>query len=137
MIIPYITLFYASVLVVMLVLLSILVVQTRRKHKVAVGDGEVEILQRAVRAQGNFIEYVPLTLMLMFLLELTTLESFWLHMMGSALILGRIFHGVSLLKIEPKSGEYRLRIVGMMLTFATMLGGACMGFFIFIEAGGW
>ena len=44
---------------ILLLVLSLLVVRQRRRHKVALGDGGVPELAQAIRAFGNATEYVP------------------------------------------------------------------------------
>jgi uncharacterized membrane protein YecN with MAPEG domain len=66
-----VTSFIASVLTVIFIKLSFAVIGLRRKNKVALGDGGKEDLERAIRAQGNFAEYVPFGLILLACLELS------------------------------------------------------------------
>ena len=54
----------ASVLTIFFVKLSFAVIALRRKNRVALGTGGQEELERAIRAQGNFAEYVPISLIL-------------------------------------------------------------------------
>ncbi|NNC55212.1 MAG: hypothetical protein HKO07_05785, partial [Pseudomonadales bacterium] len=53
-----ITLLYAGLLSILLLVLSYRVVQIRRQG-IALGDGGDLTLQRRIRAHGNFTEYVP------------------------------------------------------------------------------
>ena len=62
---------FASILALMFIKLSLGVIALRRKNKVSLGAGGVDELERAMRAHGNFAEYVPLGLFLMGALELT------------------------------------------------------------------
>jgi len=56
-----ITAFYAGILAIILVALSIrVVIVARAKAHVPYGDGGKEELTPVVRAQANFVEYVPL-----------------------------------------------------------------------------
>jgi len=59
-----ITALYAGVLGILLVVISARVSVLRGKFKVMFGDGGQDALMRAIRAQGNFTEYVPLALLL-------------------------------------------------------------------------
>ena len=61
---------YAAVLALLFLLLSAYAIVLRRRHAVALGDGDVGALQAAIRSHANFAEYVPLALLLMFFLEL-------------------------------------------------------------------
>lgn len=62
---------YAALLGLLLLGLSLVVVRLRRKHRVPTGDGGHADLARAIRVQANFVEYVPLTLLLLFMLEMS------------------------------------------------------------------
>ena len=66
-----ITALYASLLAILLFILSIRVIGLRGNpifSFIAQGKGDDEMLQRAIRAHGNFTEYVPTMLILLFLL---------------------------------------------------------------------
>lgn len=66
----HITLIYAGLLGLLFLLLSFWVVKRRAQFKVMIGEGEAPEMLSAIRAHGNFAEYVPLTLLLMALCEL-------------------------------------------------------------------
>jgi uncharacterized membrane protein YecN with MAPEG domain len=55
----------AAVLTAVFIRLSFNVIGLRRKNKVGLGSGGNEDLERAIRAQGNFAEYVPFGLILL------------------------------------------------------------------------
>jgi uncharacterized membrane protein YecN with MAPEG domain len=59
----------ASILTIIFVRLSFGVIKLRRKNQVRIGTGGVEELERAIRAQANFAEYVPIGLILISCLE--------------------------------------------------------------------
>ena len=56
---------YAALLALWFVVLSLHVIRCRREARVSLGDGGNGRLQRAIRAQANFAEYVPLALVLL------------------------------------------------------------------------
>ena len=70
----------------------------RRKHKVSLGDKGHEDLERRIRAQGNFTEFIPLFLISLIGLEwiCSTKEIpyylIYIHLIGITFILGRLFH---------------------------------------------
>jgi hypothetical protein len=118
-----ITAFYAGILAVIFVLLSIRVIGARRAARVAVGDrGDVALLRR-MRAHGNFAEYVPFALVLMGLAETLAAPALILHVMGGALIAGRSLHALGISRLEEPMW---MRVGGMSLTFAALLTGALM-----------
>ena len=111
------TALYAALLGLMFVVLSIKVIQQRRRYQVGIGTKGELALERAIRVHGNFAEYVPFALLLMFLAEYSGLAAIYLHVLGVALLLGRLSHayGVRQLK-EP----LKFRVFGMMLTFSVI-----------------
>ena len=91
-----ITPLYASLLALLLFFLSIRVIGLRGNPAfgfIAQGKGDDELLQRAIRAQGNFTEYVPTMLILLFFLETSGAASDKLHVLAGAFLLGRLMHG--------------------------------------------
>ena len=117
MTVPTITPLYAAPLGLFLLLLSVLVIRQRRRSGVALGDGASRPLLRAMRAQGNFVEYVPLTLLLMLLAELQSAGPLWLHLAGALLLAGRLLHAAGVSR-EPE--DFRLRVTGMALTLTAL-----------------
>ena len=123
-----ITLLYASLLGVILIALSWKVVKLRRKHQVGIGGGEVPALKRAIRAQANFTEYVPLAVLLLALIELSQGVPGWLlHVLGAMLVIGRVLHGIGLGRSAGASTE---RIVGTLATWIVLAVGAVTGLWV-------
>jgi uncharacterized membrane protein YecN with MAPEG domain len=116
---PLVTPLYAALAAVILIVLSLRVIGMRRSRRVAIGDGADEEVARRIRAHGNFAEYTPLALLLILLLELGGAPAWQLHLLGAALILGRIVYAWSL---TAHSGNGRL--IGMTLTFFVLAAGA-------------
>ncbi len=116
----------ASLLTFVYVFLAFKVIALRRTEKIALGDGGVQKLQAAIRAHGNFSEYVPLSLVLMALLELDHFASIALMVVALALVLGRVLHAVSVLS-NPQ--RFKFRVLGMQLTFATLVSLAVFNLF--------
>ncbi|ATM00181.1 hypothetical protein CK910_18225 [Aeromonas sp. CA23] len=92
----HITLIYAGLLGLLFLLLSFWVVKRRAQFKVMIGEGEAPEMRSAIRAHGNFAEYVPLTLLLMALCELAGVGALWLHLGGALLLVGRILHAIGI-----------------------------------------
>lgn len=116
-----ITSLYAALLAGVLVWLSVRVIGQRRRARIALGTGEDEALLRAARAQANFVEYVPMALILLALLEGAGTGPFLLHALGAALLGGRLAHGVG---ISRSPEDMRLRQIGMALTLGVLIAGA-------------
>jgi len=119
-----ITSLLTGLLAVMLVALSGLVSAGRFRAAAPIGDGGDEGLRRRIRAQGNFIEYVPLALIALGLVEYRQASTLLVLGLGAALVLGRLLHAGGML-----GGSVALRGAGMLLTYASLLGSG--GYLIF------
>lgn len=91
MIIP-ITAFYAALLVVVLCWLTVRVGLSRRESGVSMLDGGNEQVLVEMRRHGNFVEHVPLLLILMAIIEVNAGNPVFLHVTGIALVICRIAH---------------------------------------------
>ena len=112
---------YAASFAILLVVLSVRVIVLRRRSGVAVGDGGQAALTRAVRAQANFAEYVPLALLLMLFIELGGVSDWLLHLYGLVLAAGRISHAFG---ISGVAENFRFRVFGMAATFTVLITAA-------------
>ena len=108
----------ASVLSIVFVRLSLAVIGLRRKNKVGLGSGGHDDLERAIRAQGNFAEYVPFGILLLACLELNGAPWWLVAIPGIALIAGRLVHAKGINTPPP---DFSQRVLGMKLTFGTLI----------------
>ena len=93
-----ITALYAGVLAVFALVLSARAGGFRGKSGISVLYGDplnMELAER-VRVHQNFLEYVPMAIIIMGLLEINGGGSTFLHSMGVVLIIARIAHAVGL-----------------------------------------
>ena len=127
MAIPVITLLVTSVLIGIQIVLTAIVIKARRGSQIAVGSDGVPYLDRAVRAHGNFIEVTPIFLISLLLLELVNSYLWWVAILGLVFSVGRVLHARSLLVTELRSGSYRQRVLGMMLTMIALTASAISG----------
>ena len=74
-----ITAFYAALLAVLFLFLSVRVIGWRRERRVEFGHGEDFELLRRMRVHANFAEYVPFALLLMALAESMAPPNLLLH----------------------------------------------------------
>lgn len=109
---------YATLLGLLFIALSLRTIRLRRRHQIAVGDGNNSELRRAMRVHANFAEYVPLALLLVYFVEHDGATMLLVHTLGCALLAGRLLHawGVS----QPRE-NFRYRVTGMVLTFGVIL----------------
>jgi uncharacterized membrane protein YecN with MAPEG domain len=108
---------YASVLALMFIALSVRTLRLRRKLRIAVGDKGDQQMLRAMRAHANFAEYVPLSLLLIFMFEVRSGTSLLIHALCVCLIVGRFSHAYGLSRVEE---DYRYRVFGMSMTFTAL-----------------
>ena len=114
-----ITPIYGAMLGIILLVLSIRVVAVvRAKGKVGYGDGGNPDFTPVVRGQGNFIEYVPLALILIAFAEAGGTSAGWIHALGAGLVIGRVLHPMGLTN-EP--GINPFRFIGTNLTWLALL----------------
>lgn len=85
-----ITALYAGILALIVVALGINVTVHRVKLKVPLGDGGNAQMLRMIRLHGNAIEYIPLALVLMLAYEINGGWHTALHVIGVALVAGRL-----------------------------------------------
>jgi uncharacterized membrane protein YecN with MAPEG domain len=114
----FITSIIAAVLTIIFIKLSFAVIGLRRKNKVGLGSGGHEDLERAIRAQGNFAEYVPIGVILIACLELNGALWWMVLLPGIALIIGRLIHAKGINTPPP---DFSLRVKGMKFTFGTLI----------------
>jgi uncharacterized membrane protein YecN with MAPEG domain len=98
--------------------LSMRIGKLRQTHKVSAGDGGNEAIMRRMRAQSNFIENVPLALILIGLVEMAGKGGAWLAPVGGLFMLGRVLHGLGMDAEGPQWG----RMVGTLTTMLLLFG---------------
>ena len=109
-----ITALYASLLAFIYIKLSTNVIKLRRVHKVSLGHKDHKDLEQAIRAQANFIEYVPFGLILLSCLEINKIHPAIVFLLGSLLFIGRFLHAKS---FTVPGIDNTKRIQGMKFTF--------------------
>jgi uncharacterized membrane protein YecN with MAPEG domain len=116
-----ITAFYTGLLALLLLILSALVIRERGRARVSLGDGGDDRLNRAIRAQANFAEYVPMSLLLIAMTEGLGAPALAVHALGLCLLVGRVMHAIGLMTpILPG----RMRAWGTAATFVVLLAGS-------------
>ena len=94
----------------------------------SLGDGGIDVLQTGMRVHGNFVETVPMALILMGITELSGAASWVIYALGALMVVSRAAHAYAL-STPPGYGPYRA--VGMVLTFMVYILGAatCIWYF--------
>lgn len=114
-----ITSLFAAAFAIALVALSFPISLRRLKVGDMIGDSADEALHRRIRAQGNFIEYVPLGVVTLGLVEAHAGPAWLVVAIGTTLVLGRVLHAVGMLAV---SGP--VRGFGMIFTYLALLSAA-------------
>ena len=115
---PLVAAFYVGLNALILVGLAALVVRTRGRVGVALGDGGAPALTQAIRAHGNAAETIPLCAVLLVLVETLGAPGWVTHGLGLMLTAGR---GVHAFHMIAAPGNLGLRAVGMALTLTAIL----------------
>ena len=113
-----ITALYASFLTLLFVYLSLRTIRLRRSLCIGLGHEENPTMLRAMRVHGNFAEYVPLALLLIFLVESSGAHQLLVHGLGGTLLSGRLSHAIG---VSRNPENFRFRVFGMASTFAVLL----------------
>ena len=108
-----ITPYYAAVLALLFIILSVRTIKSRREHKVAIGDGGENSILRASRVHANFSEYVPLTLLLIAMLEMQSYSHWIIHGLCIALLAARVAHAYG---VSQTNENFKFRIFGTATT---------------------
>lgn len=96
--------------------LSMRIGKLRTTLKISVGDGGNEQVMRRMRAQANFVENVPLSLILFALIEAAGKGGMWLAPLGAIYMVGRVCHAIGM------DGNFSAgRPIGMITTMVPNL----------------
>ena len=100
--------------------------KVRGQRKISIGDGGDPAMIRAMRGQANFVEAVPLALILMLMAALIGTPAWLLHVFGVALTAGRVFHGLHFCA-EVAPGWQRAAGAGLTLLSVLLLAIGLLG----------
>ena len=100
-------LIYAGILGLMSIAISAKAGGLRGKTGISIGDGGNQEMLLAMRRHANFVEYVPLALILIWLMEANGAPNLAIHCLGAGLVVTRLCHAVGL-KADTIQGAGRL-----------------------------
>ena len=109
---------YASILALLFVALSVRTLRMRRGLKIAIGDAGNPAMLRAMRVHSNFAEYVPLSLLLIYFVEVGGANVLIVHILALCLLVGRASHAFGVSQVNE---NYAFRVFGMAMTFTTLV----------------
>jgi uncharacterized protein len=113
-----ITLTIAGAAALLSIWLGLRVSHLRRRHHVSVGDGGNPAVATRMRAHANFVEYTPIFLILLALVEAARGSETWLWGVAILFILARIAHMFGMDRPAPNP----LRMGGIGVTWLILLG---------------
>jgi uncharacterized membrane protein YecN with MAPEG domain len=109
---------YAGILAVMMFVLAYMTSARRREARISLGTGDDAIMEKRSRAFGNFIEFVPMMLLLMAIIEVQGHRPLVIHIFGIAIVAGRLFHAMGMTGVlKAVNGGF----VGAILTYLSLL----------------
>lgn len=123
----HITSLFAGLMALMIVPLSFQISLRRAKLKTSFGDADDEMLRRRVRAHGNFVEYAPLALIVLGLVEWNAAPPTLVWVLGVAFLAARVMHAFGMLY----SAGFAVRAAAMMIQHAAFLCGGAWLLFAF------
>jgi uncharacterized membrane protein YecN with MAPEG domain len=110
---------YAGLLGLIALWLFANVGKVKHKNGVSMGDGGNARVIRAMRGQMNFVENVPMVLILLMIGASLNMPAIAIHVIGIALVVGRFCHALHFTKDDAPGWQ---RAAGAMLTFASLAG---------------
>ena len=118
-----ITALWTGLLGLLMLGLAMRVVRARVTEKVIFGDGGSAVLLQRIRVHGNFVEYVPMGIVLLLVLELNGATPLVLHSLGAGLFVARLLHAFGL---STSTGTTPGRFIGTILTWLVLLVGCAL-----------
>jgi uncharacterized membrane protein YecN with MAPEG domain len=131
---PAITSAYLGILALLYAGLGLQVSRLRRGNRVLFGDGGNIKLRSAIRAHANFSEYVPITVLMVGLLEMSGMPALWVHLLMAALLVARLAHPLGMY-VGPRSLQFQIcRVGGILLTLLVLIVSAVLLLVRFVPA---
>ncbi len=91
-------------------------------NKISLGDGGDKELLKRIRGHGNFVENVPIGLILLLLNELNGLDEKYLLLLGGLFLVARVLHYFTIIARLP----FLLRPLSMAVTLGVILASAIL-----------
>jgi len=111
---------YAGLCGLLLVVLYVRVSQRRLATQIGIGARGDAVLEQRIRAHGNFVESVPIALVLLYLLEQTGVDPICIHAFGIALVLSRVGHAQGISATAGRSAGRFYGSIGTLLVIAAL-----------------
>lgn len=112
-----ITTLVAGIFAILMVILSLHVSLRRKSTNTVFGDADDDTLRRRIRAHGNFIEYAPLAVIVLGLVEYHGADNWLVSALGCGFIFSRVVHALGMLYTSTPF----VRGVAMLVSHASFL----------------
>src|ERR1700742_4507031 len=113
---PSITAGYLALLALVYAALALNVVRLRRSKRAVFGDAGNPELRSAIRAHAHFAEYLPITALMVMMLEMSGTAAWRVHILMIVLVISRLLHPVGIYAARGTSAFRVCRMGGMTLT---------------------
>ena len=127
---PLVTPFYAGLIALPFIGLSVRTIRGRFEHGISVGDGNQKDMIKRMRTQANCAEYAPLGLLLLLMAELQGMPIWLAHLFGSMLLMGRLLHAWGFGQ-TPQVIWARRSGMGLTLVMIVSVAISCVGYVLF------
>ncbi|MCJ2125194.1 MAPEG family protein [Methylobacterium sp. J-077] len=117
---PTLTAFYAGLFALIYIGLSAWVMASRVSSDTLHGDGGNETLEKRIRTQGNFGEYVPLALILVALLEAGGGGPTLVRTLLIVLLVARVLHPFGMFAAKNSPVQFACRGGGILATLGVI-----------------
>ena len=117
----YVSFSYASTLALLFVCLRLRKINIELRLKKGLGKSTNEDLAAAVLAKSNFSENVPLGILLIYFVELSGANHYFIHLLGMSLF---ISSGLEAYSITQGNGKTLTSILGSLMTLLTLSASA-------------
>jgi len=112
-----ITTLVAGIFAILMVLLSLLVSLQRKRTNTVFGDAGDNTLRRSIRAHGNFVEYAPLAVIVLGLVEYHGATAWLVSYLAMGFIFSRVAHAIGMLLTSTPF----VRAIAMLVNHASFL----------------
>ncbi len=93
----------------------------RIREKISIGDGGNPHVIRAMRGHANFVETVPMALIILMVAAAIGTPVFVIHIAGTILVIGRFLHGYHFVQDDAPGWQ---RMYGMIMTVLVIVLGS-------------
>lgn len=116
---------YAGINILINLFLAYRVSANRLRSNVVTGTGSDEKLYNASRAHVTNVEYTPIALVGLIVLNVLGASIYVMHLVGLTLTIGRILHAIGVSRTSESTPP---RLIGTLLTWTSLLvaGIACL-----------